>query len=236
MRDHRAAKPAAAGDHPGERALGRPFTDATTRPKTRLVNPSTWSLVSCVWCLACGIDKTVQTPADVRPSSAAARGTQPDAATTDRDLTTTERDRFLENINDQCADTYCEGSFGFEFDGLECRFSEAECAISFVMFTDEPTRPGLTPSRITSSPDDEEPFVAVIESVIPPTECDPLDLGMEQGGPPCTIVEAGCVLAPVRSVSELESLHWDLLSPCVFALEDAILPATSDAEETDEPD
>lgn len=137
-------------------------------------------------------------------------------------------------INDSCTDTYCDSAFGFEFDGLECRFADETCAISFVMFTDEPTRPGLAPARLTSSPEDEEPFVAVIEAVVPPSECDPAHVGQERGGPACTIVEAGCVLAPIRSVDEFESLHWDLLAPCVFALEDAVLPETSEDEATGE--
>lgn len=196
------------------------------------MNPSTSFLVAGLLCLGCGGGKAAQTPADARASSATARNTE--AAPSEGDLTREERERFLGAINDSCADTYCEGAFGFEFDGLECRFADAACAISFVMFTDEPTRPGLVPARLASAPEDEEPFVAVIETVVPPSECDPTHVGMEQGGPPCTIVEAGCVLAPIRSVNEFESLHWDMLAPCVFALEDAILPETSDDAETSE--
>ena len=182
-----------------------------------------WTTAALVSCLACAAGKSPQTPAGARVSTSEPAAAEDEIEPNAGDLTADERARFLTTLNELCADTYCEGAFGFEFDRLECLFEEEACVISFVMFTQDATRPGVVPTRLETAPEAEEPYSAVIESVVPPAECDPNEMGMEPGGPPCTIVEASCVLSPIRSVAEFEDQHWDLLSHCVFGLEDAIL-------------
>lgn len=149
----------------------------------------------------------------------------PPNAVSGGDLTHAEQQGFLNRINDLCADTYCEGSFSFEFDHLECHFEKAVCAISFVMVTDEPTTPGVTARRITSQ-DEHGPVLAELLSVVPPDQCDRYDAGLEPQGPPCTVVDAVCALFPIHSVNDFDKLHWGKLSSCVSTIEDVLLPPT----------
>ena len=138
-------------------------------------------------------------------------------------MSVAERDRFLEAINDLCGDTYCEGEFGYDFLELECEFDAAVCAIGYEMVTDSPTRAEISPRKVRSEHGYHGPVFGAITAVVPPSKCDRYEAGLEEAGPPCTIVQAACILTPIRSAAEFEQLHWEKLSDCVSVIEDAVL-------------
>jgi hypothetical protein len=192
----------------------------------RLVATAALLLVTSASCGGKPASRPVATATDAPARSAEAAS--PDAAS-GGDLTRAEQQGFLNRINDLCKGTYCEGSFSFDFDHLECHFEKGVCAISFVMVTEEPTAPGVTARRIRSQ-DEHGPVFAELLSVVPPDQCDRYDAGLEPQGAPCTVVDAVCALFPIRSVTDFEKLHWDKLSSCVSTIEDVLIPPPPPAQ------
>lgn len=143
-------------------------------------------------------------------------------------LTLGDRSRFLDQINESCADTYCEGAFKYRFHDLQCDFSQSTCTIAFSMATDAPTRPVVARQPIEVA--GAARVSANISRVVPPAQCDRYEADLAAAGPPCTMIEAQCSLVPLRSAAEFEQSYRDPLSACVWALEKTILEnGTSDS-------
>lgn len=134
-----------------------------------------------------------------------------------------DRNRYLERMNDLCADSFCEGPFRYRFTDLNCSFVDSTCVVAFNMVTDDPTRPGLQPARIVAAGAESSELAQFLE-VVPPSDCVRDDAGFDSDGPPCTAIRAACVLTPVNQMGDFVKSNWNLLSRCVEAVEGTALP------------
>ncbi len=66
-------------------------------------------------------------------------------------------------------------------------------------------------------------MVATIVNVTPRSGCNRVKPDKHRDGPPCTVIEAACVLAPIRDQRAYEQAHFEFLADCLLTLEEAIL-------------
>jgi len=139
------------------------------------------------------------------------------------DFSSSDRDRYLEKINERCADSFCAGPFRYRFTDLNCSFVDSTCVVAFDMVTDVPTRPGLRPARIVSAGAEVSELAQLLE-VVPPGDCVRDDAGLDSDGPPCTAIRVACILTPVNHSDDFVSSNWGLLRKCVGVVQRTALP------------
>jgi len=192
-----------------------------TRPhRARCLWPLLLIIVSCAGSATTQAPTTASHPQQTKRAAAAR---PKNAERPQDDLSSADRDRYLEKMNDLCADTFCEGPFLYHFTDLNCSFADSTCVLAFDMVTDDPTRPGLQPARIVSAGAESTELAQLLE-VVPPSDCVRDEAGLDSDGPPCTAIRAACVLTPISHAGDFVRSNWEQLCKCVEAVENTALP------------